>query len=63
MIIKNLLENRASGWEKTHKQNESGPKKVDDLRKELEEKARKEEELRKIAEEEERSYLDGGRGY
>lgn len=53
MLIKNLLDNRASNWEKTHKQNESGPKKVEELRKELEEKAKKEEELRKIAEMEE----------
>ena len=33
MLIKNMIENRASGWEKSKKQNESGPMKVEDLRK------------------------------
>lgn len=68
MIIKNLLDNRDSGWEKTKKQNEGGPKKVEDLRKELERKARDEEQARINAENEELSYLDqqnqyyGGKG-
>ncbi len=53
MLIKNLLDNRASGWEKTKKQNEGGPKKVEDLRKELEKKAREEEQARIQAEMEE----------
>jgi hypothetical protein len=35
-----MLENRESGWKKTKKANESGPKKVEDLRKEVEDKAR-----------------------
>lgn len=43
MLLLNLIENRSQGWEKTKKQNESGPKKVEDLRKELEKKAREEE--------------------
>jgi hypothetical protein len=37
-----MLENRDSGWKKTKKANESGPKKVEDLRKEIEQKARDE---------------------
>lgn len=41
-----MLDNRKSGWEKSKKEKEGGPKKVEDLRRELEEKARKEEELR-----------------
>lgn len=36
MIIKNTLEDRSKGWEKAKNQSESGPKKVDELRKELE---------------------------
>lgn len=40
-----MLDNRESGWEKSKKANE-GPKKVEDLRRELEEKLQKEEELR-----------------
>ena len=43
MLIKNLLENREKGWEKTKKQNESGPKKVLDLRQELARKSQEEE--------------------
>ena len=35
-----MLSNRESGWEKTKKQNEAGPMKVDDLRRVLEAKAR-----------------------
>ena len=49
-MIKNMLDNREKGWEKTKKMNESGPKKVEDLRRELEEKARQEDELRVQAE-------------
>lgn len=62
MLIKNLLENRTKGWEKTKKQNESGPKKVEDLRQELARKAREEEQARYQAEQEEMSYLDQGYG-
>jgi hypothetical protein len=43
MLIKNLLENRDKGWEKSKKANEAGPKKIEELRKELERKAREEE--------------------
>jgi hypothetical protein len=46
ILLKNLLDNRKSGWEKTKKQNEGGPKKVEDLRKELEAKQREDEKLR-----------------
>jgi hypothetical protein len=35
-----MLDNRRSGWEKSKKASEAGPKKVEDLRKELEAKAR-----------------------
>jgi hypothetical protein len=38
MLLRNMLDNRKSGWEKSKKAAESGPKKVEDLRKELEEK-------------------------
>ena len=48
-----MLENRATGWEKTKKLNEEGPKKIDELRKELEAKAREEDKLRQIADYEE----------
>lgn len=41
-----MLENRASGWEKSKKQNESGPKKVEDIRREVEEKAKEQERIR-----------------
>lgn len=53
LLIKNMIDNRSSGWEKTKKMNESGPKKVEDLRRELEAKAREEEEQRMIAEQDE----------
>ena len=33
-----MLDNKDSGWEKSKKESEKGPKKVEDLRKELEEK-------------------------
>jgi hypothetical protein len=33
-----MLDDRIAGWEKTKKLNEAGPKKVEDLRKELEKK-------------------------
>lgn len=46
MLVKNMLDNRKSGWEKSKKQNEKGPKKVEDLRRELEEQQRREEEAR-----------------
>jgi len=58
LLIKNMVDNRASNWEKTRKINDSGPKKVEDLRRELEEKARKEEELRLTSEREEQYYAD-----
>jgi hypothetical protein len=35
LLIKNMLEDRANDWEKTKKQSQSGPKKVDDLRNEI----------------------------
>lgn len=43
MLLRNMLDNRKSGWEKSKKANESGPKKVEELRRELEEQARIEE--------------------
>ena len=64
MLIKNMLDNRASGWERTKKQNELGPMKVEDLPRETERMYREEQELRAQAEAEEQSYLhgQGGRG-
>ena len=38
MLILNMLDNRASDWEKTKQQNESGPMKVEELRKAIEKK-------------------------
>ena len=35
LLIKNMLEDRVNNWEKTKKQSQSGPKKVDDLRNEI----------------------------
>lgn len=60
MLIKNMLENRETGWERTKKQNEAGPMKVEDLRRETERKLREEAEIRMQAEMEEQSYLQGG---
>ena len=60
MLIKNMIDNRATGWEKSKKQNESGPMKVEDLRRHLESKLREEAEVRAAAEREEMSYLGGG---
>lgn len=63
MLIKNMIDNRESGWERTKKQNEKGPMKVDELRKETERKLKEEAEMRMIAEQEEQAYLQGqGRG-
>lgn len=62
MLIKNMLENRAQGWERTKKQDESGPMKVDELREKLEKKLREEQAIRDQAEQEEQSYLGGGGG-
>jgi hypothetical protein len=49
-----MLDNRRTGWAKSKKDDDSGPKKVEDLRKELEAKARIEEEQRRMADD------DGG---
>jgi hypothetical protein len=64
MLIKNMIENRQSGWEKSKRQNEGGPMKVEELRKQIESKLKEEAELRYQAEMEERAYLEGkgGRG-
>lgn len=66
LLIKNMLDNRASGWERTKKENEKKPMKVDDLRRETERKLREEQEKARQAEDEEQSYLgnsrSGGRG-
>ncbi len=53
ILLINLIEERASGWSKSKKQNESGPKKIEDLRKELEQKHKDEEQKRIEAEYEE----------
>ena len=39
-----MLENKKNNWEKSRKEGEKGPKKVHELRKELEEKQRAEQE-------------------
>lgn len=44
ILIKNMLDNRASDWDKSRKEGEKGPKKVEELRKELVEKQRAEQE-------------------
>ena len=53
-----MLEDRANDWEKTKKQSQSGPKKVDDLRNEIIKKQKDEERIRQTAEKEEYSYLE-----
>ena len=53
MLIKNMLDNRAKGWEKTKKQDESGPMKVNALHEMLERKMRDEIAQRELAEYEE----------
>jgi formyltetrahydrofolate synthetase len=66
MLIKNLLEIREQGWEKVKKAHESGPMKVEDLRKETQRKLLEAEQQRLAAEREEMGYLEntgsGGRG-
>ena len=54
----NMLDDRANNWEKTKKQSQSGPKKVDDLRNEIIKKQQDEERIRQTAEKEEYSYLE-----
>ena len=39
-----MLDNKNNDWDKSRKESEKGPKKVEDLRKELEEKNRIEQE-------------------
>jgi hypothetical protein len=46
MLIKNMIENRQSGWEKSKRQNEGGPMKVEELRKQIESKLKEEADLR-----------------
>ncbi|CDW87535.1 eukaryotic translation initiation factor 4g-like [Stylonychia lemnae] len=60
ILIKNMLDNKKSGWEKTKKQNEGGPKKVEDLRKEIQAKQMEEEKLREAEyyEEQQTRYYD-----
>lgn len=41
-----MFDQREQGWQKSRQAHEKGPKKVEDLRKELEAKAREEEYLR-----------------
>ena len=41
-----MLDDRDSGWDKIKKQNDKGPKKVEDLRRDLEKKHREEEKAR-----------------
>ncbi len=50
ILIINMLDSRKTGWVKAKQQNESGPKKVDELRRELEQKAYEEEQIRILAE-------------
>lgn len=62
MLIKNMFENRESGWAKSKKQNEQGPMKVEELRREVEKKLREEAEIRYQADREEMAYLDQKQG-
>lgn len=59
LLIKNLLDNRESNWEKSRGQDEKGPKKVDELRQE-EMKKHEEESRKREAESDEYEY--GGQG-
>ena len=45
ILIKNMLENKNTGWEKSKKESEKGPKKVEELRKEMVAKNKLEQEL------------------
>lgn len=58
ILTLNMLDDRKSGWGKSRKQNEKGPKKVEELKKELEAKQREEEKLRQQQDYDE--YYDGG---
>ena len=60
ILVINLRENRAQGWERTRKMNEEQPKKIEDLRKEEEQKLRLEQQLSMQAEYEEQGYQDHG---
>lgn len=53
MLIKNLIENRKGGWEKSKKANETAPMKVEDLRQQIITKMQQDETLRMQAEMEE----------
>lgn len=46
ILCKNMLDDRSKGWERQRQQSEKGPKKVEDLRKELEQKQIEEEKQR-----------------
>jgi hypothetical protein len=48
-----MLDNRKGNWEKSKKQHEKGPKKVEELKKELEEKVREDNRIRQQLEYEE----------
>ena len=62
MLIKNMLEYRAKGWEFTFKQEESGPMKVNELRQTTLKMLREEKAISMQAEKEEQSYLRVGGG-
>lgn len=51
ILIKNMLDNRKNNWEKSRKESEKGPKKVEEIRKEHEEKVKIEKEMEKLARE------------
>lgn len=59
LLIKNMLDDRSKGWERTKKQNEKKPMKVEELWKETQKKLEQEQAARMLAEEEEQSYLGG----
>ena len=60
-MVKNMLDNRLSGWEKSRKANEKGPKKTEDLKKELEAKVREDERIRQLEYEEQYGNYDKDR--
>lgn len=67
ILCKNMLDDQSKNWERQRQLNEKGPKKVEDLRRELEQKAIEEENKRQQESDqqyygERDRYYEGGRG-
>ena len=67
ILCKNMLDDQKNNWERQRQINEKGPKKVEDLRRELEQKAYEEEKQRQFESDqqyygERDRYYEGGSG-